>query len=102
MKKSELAWTLADFEAAGVEAPESVKSTPDLSEGDLMTNEEVEELIKHSVAMLRILHDKQSPRYEAVVEVFKADMLALVQLGRLEENEYNELIDPSNLRFNLL
>ena len=102
MKKSELAWTLADFEAAGVEAPESVKSTPDLSEGDLMTNEEVEELIKHSVAMLRILHDKQSPRYEAVVEGFKADMLALVQLGRLEENEYNELIDPSNLRFNLL
>ncbi len=102
MNKSELAWTLTDYEAAGVEAPESVKSTPELCEGDLMTNEEVEELIKHSVATLRILWDKKSPRYEEVVGVFKNDMLALVQLGRLEEDEYNELIDPSNLRFNLL
>lgn len=102
MKKSELTWTLADYQAAGIDAPESVKSTPDLSEGDLMSNEEVEELIKHSVAMLRILHDKQSPRYNDVVEKFAADMHALVQLGRLEEDEYNELIAPSNLRFHTI
>lgn len=99
MKKSELAWTLADYQAAGADAPEAIKSNPELCEGDLMTNDEVAELIKDSIATLRLLHDKQSPRYDDVVKIFNADMLALVQLGRLEEDEYNELIAPSNLRF---
>lgn len=99
MIKSELTWTLAEYEEAGREAPESVASTPEMCEGDLMSNEEVEAFIKDSVATLRLLHDKQSPRYEAVVEIFMADMQALVELGRLEEDEYNELIAPSNLRF---
>ena len=102
MTKSELTWTLKDYKAAGREAPESIISNPDLCEGDLMNNDEVGEFIKDSIATLRILADKRSPRYEQVVEIFKADMLALVQLGRLEEDEYNELIAPSNLRFNLL
>jgi hypothetical protein len=99
MIRSELLWTLADYAQAGREAPPSVTSTPDMCEGDLMSNDEVEAFIKDSVATLRLLHDKESPRYDHVVGIFNIDMLALVELGRLEEDEYNELIAPSNLRF---
>lgn len=99
MIKSELLWTLADYEREGREAPPSVTSTPELCEGDLMNNDEVEAFIKDSVATLRLLHDKESPQYDHVIEIFKADMRALVELGRLEDDEYNELIAPSNLRF---
>ena len=99
MIKSELTWTLSDYQAADREAPESITSNPELCEGDLMNNEEVADFIKDSIATLRILSDKQSPRYNEVLAIFHADMLALVQLGRLEEDEYNELIAPSNLRF---
>ena len=99
MIKSELLWTLADYEREGREAPPSVTSTPELCEEDLMNNDEVEAFIKDSVATLRLLHDKESPQYDHVIEIFKADMRALVELGRLEDDEYNELIAPSNLRF---
>ena len=102
MKKSELTWTFEDYQRAGTEAPDSIRSNPDLCEGDLMTNDEVAAYIKDSIATLRILADKQSPRFDEVVGIFQGDMQALLQLGRLEDDEYNELIAPSNLRFNLL
>jgi hypothetical protein len=99
MAKSELTWTLEDYQAAGIEAPEQIRANPGLCEGDLMSNDEVGEFIKDSIATLRILSDKDSPRYDEVEGIFLADMLSLVQLGRLGEDEYTELTDPSNLRF---
>lgn len=102
MTRSELTWTLADYEKASIEAPEQIKANPGLCEGDLMSADEIKEFIKDSIATLRILGDKNSPRYDDVESIFLGDMLALLQLGRLDEDEYTELTDPSNLRFNSL
>ena len=99
LPKSELLWTLDDFVAAGQEPPETLVGMPELCEGDLMSAEEVQEFIKDSIATLRILSDKASPRYRDVEGVFKADMLALHELGQIEEEEYLGLIDPENLSF---
>lgn len=102
MIKSELLWTLADYEVAGIEPPNQILHNPGRCEVDLMTDDGVEEFIRDSIATLRILSDKGSPRYEDLAATFQSDMLALVQLGRLDEDEYNELTDLSNLRFNSL
>ena len=99
MKSSELNWLLADYEKAGIEIPERIQEFPEMCEGELMTSDEVEEFIKDSIASLRILSDKQSPRLEIVRENFKADMSVLLELGRIEEDEYNGLTDDINLRF---
>ncbi|HEY6736474.1 MAG TPA: hypothetical protein VI322_02030 [Candidatus Saccharimonadia bacterium] len=96
---SELAWLLADYRAAGVDAPARVVAHPDMSEGELMSDEEIEEFIKDSVATLRILSDKQSAQFDRVAGIFRADMAYLVTLGRLEEDEYNDLTNTTNLRF---
>ena len=96
---SELLWKLDDYRKAGHEAPGRVVSNPQLCEGDLMLQDEVEEYIKDSVATIRILVDKDSPRTEAVVAMYRADLAALLKLGRIDEDEYNELIDAQNLRF---
>lgn len=99
MKPSELNWILSDYKAAGIEAPERIKEFPQMCEGELMTSDEVEEFIKDSIAALRILSDKASPRLGAVGANFKADMSALLELGRIEEDEYNGLTQDINLRF---
>ena len=68
MPKSELEWKLADFRAAGVNPPSRCVSNPELTNGQMMTEAEVEEFIKDSIATLRILADKRSPRLAELTE----------------------------------
>ena len=96
---SELAWRLADYRAAGVEPPARCVSNPELTEGEMMTAEEVEEFIKDSIATLRILADKRSPRLADVTRNYQADMAYLKDVGSLTEDDYNELTSPDNLHF---
>jgi hypothetical protein len=99
MTRSELSWKLADFRAAGVEAPARCVSNPDLTDGQMMTAEEVEEFVKDSIATLRILADRKSDRLAAVTDSYKADLAYLMEVGSLGEDDYNELVHPDNLRF---
>jgi hypothetical protein len=96
---SELAWRLADYRAAKAEPPARCVSNPDLTEGEMMTADEVEEFVKDSIATLRILADKQSPRFADVAATFKADVAYLVECGTLEQDEAEALAAESNLRF---
>jgi hypothetical protein len=101
MKKSEseLSWVLADYERAGVEPPARCVSNPELSEGQMMTADEVEQFIIDSIATLRILQDHSSPKLQEVLDAYKEDLAYLVNVGSLDESDYNELTSPDNLRF---
>jgi hypothetical protein len=66
---------------------------------ETMTDDEIEEYIKDSIATLRILADKKSPAYDRVMDHFTTDMAYLVNVGRIGEDDYNELTAPDNLRF---
>ncbi|HEY2004484.1 MAG TPA: hypothetical protein VGH44_05225 [Candidatus Saccharimonadia bacterium] len=96
---SELAWQLADYQAAGMEPPRRLAANPDLTEGEVMTDEEVEAYITDSIATLRILADRQSDRYDAIYECYCSDLKYLTSLGRMSEDDYNELTSLDNLRF---
>ncbi len=96
---SELSWTLADYVAAGAEPPERIISNPEQTEGQMMRDEEIEEYIKDSIATCRILLDKRSARYEQLVGNYVADLTYILSLGRIAEDDYNELTEPDNLRF---
>jgi hypothetical protein len=96
---SELAWKLADFRAAGVDPPARCVANPELTEGQMMTADEVEQFIIDSIATIRILADKQSPRLGDVTASYYADLAYLFEVGSLGEDDYNDLIDESNLRF---
>jgi hypothetical protein len=99
MIQSELAWQLADYHAAGVEPPARVASNPTGTEGEMMTDDEVEEFIKDSIATLRILSDRHSTRYAEILETYRTDLAYLTELGRISEDDYNELTSPDNLHF---
>lgn len=97
--RSELSWRLADYDAAGIEAPKRIISNPELTEGEMMTADEVAEYIKDSMATLRILADKNSDRYHELVDAYRADLAYLVEVGSLDEDHYNDVTHESNLRF---
>jgi hypothetical protein len=94
--ESELAWVLADYEAKQEEAPERVKAQPEACEGELMSEAEVEQFIYDGLMTLRLLQQKQSQAFEKVRASFEADMKFLVVIGRLDADDYNELIKPRN------
>ena len=64
-----------------------------------MTDDELEQYLKDSIATLRILLDKRSERFEELVASYVADLTYLLSLGRISEEDYNELTEPDNLRF---
>jgi hypothetical protein len=97
--KSELAWRLADFRASGIEPPARCASNPELTEGQMMTADEVAEFVRDSIATLRILADKHSPRLAEVTLSYRADLAYLLEVGSLGEDDYNDLISPDNLHF---
>ncbi len=96
---SELAWKLADYHAAGEEAPIRVRELPDACEGELMSEEELEEYLRDGIATILILRDKGSDRAESVHQAFLNDAAFLLSIGRLPEDEYNELKDLESYRF---
>ena len=96
---SELSWTLKDYRSQKLDPPGRILSHPDQTEGEMMTDDEIQAHIKDSMATCRILLDKQSPRFESLVAYYVADLSYLLSLGRISEDDYNDLTDPDNLRF---
>ena|ERR1700735_3822746 len=97
--KSELAWCLADYLAQDVEPPARCIASPELTEGEMMSEEEVEQYIIDSIATLRILQDHSSPKLQEVLDTYKEDLAYLASVGSLSEDDYNELVHPDNLHF---
>lgn len=96
---SELSWKLADYQAAEVDPPHRIVDHPESTEGEMMSDDEIEEYIKDSIATCRIMLDKRSPAYDQLVGNYVADLSYLLSLGRIAEDDYNELTEPDNLRF---
>ena len=97
--ESELSWKLADYITFNVEPPARIVDNPESTEGEMMSDEELDEYLKDSIATMRILLDKRSPRFEELVANYVADLTFLMSTGRIAEDDYNELTDPDNLRF---
>lgn len=97
--ESELAWKLADYLAAGLDPPSRLETTPEACEGELMTDDEIIQFIKDGRVTIMILRDKGSDQVEHVELAFKADLAFLLKIGRIDEDDYNELTDPKYYSF---
>lgn len=64
-----------------------------------MTEEQVWEYIRDCVATLKVLNDTGSTKLEQVHNEYLKDISALHELGRIDEDEYNELKDDAIMRF---
>ena len=97
--RSELSWTAQDYKEAGRDVPELLVDNPLQCEGELMADWEVEDYVTDSVATLSILVDKRSGSFDRVFKQFVADLDFLFKIGRIKEDDYNELIDENSYGF---
>lgn len=96
-RKSELAWKLDDYLNFEVEPSARIIADPTACEGELMTPEEVRGHIKDSIGTLLIMLDAGSSRFNEVRDNFLADLDFLFKLGKLGEDEYNEIRSSEEL-----
>jgi hypothetical protein len=92
-KKSELGWNLEDYEYHEIEAPQRIIETPDATEGELMSDEEVQEHIEDSFQTIRVLGDRTPEKALKLRSILQDDLDYLMAIGRLEAEDYNELSD---------
>lgn len=64
-----------------------------------MSEEETMVYLRDCVATLKVLNDMGSSKLEQVHNDYLKDISALYELGRLSEDEYNELKDDAIMRF---
>ena len=64
-----------------------------------MTEDEIMEYLRDCVATLKVLNDSDSAKFEQVHKDYLKDISELYELGRLSEDEYNELKDEAIMRF---
>ncbi len=71
----------------------------DKDELKALTEEELAEYLRDCVATLKVLNDMDSSKLEQVHNDYLRDISSLYELGRLTEDEYNELKDDAIMRF---
>lgn len=98
-QKSVLSWTLQEYQQNNEEAPDRVIENPAMCEGDLMTDEEIDEYLHDSVATIKVLTQSGSAKAEKLTEMYIADLEFLVLLGRLDASDYNEMSKPENFTY---
>ncbi len=95
--KSELAWRLADFQRASLDAPDRLIADPTACEGELMTRSEVDQHIADSIGVLLVMLDEASPRFGPVRAAFLADLDFLLGLGKITPDEYNDITSSEEM-----
>lgn len=93
---SELAWKLQDCLDHDEEVTSRLRSHPDKSEGELMSDEEVEAYIEEGMRVLYIMSDHGSKVYLRCREDFFNDLSYLASIGRLSREDYDEITKPEN------
>jgi hypothetical protein len=91
--KSELAWKLDDYQKYEQEPPQRIIDDPTKCEGELMTQGEVDAYLKDCVGTMLIMLDHGSPKFAEVRDNIRADLDFLLQLGKIDQDEYNEIIE---------
>lgn len=96
MPSSELAWKLGDYESGGIDPPDRLAAHPSACEGELMTQPEIEDYLADGLRALMILRDNRSEHYHRVRQLFQADLDFLLKIGRIDEEQYNELTNEES------
>lgn len=91
--KSELAWKLQDFidNDAEEEITGRIRSNPDKSEGELMSDEEIEAYIDDAMKSLYVMADHGSKVFERCRDDFFGDLAYLHSIGRISQEDYAEI-----------
>jgi len=93
---STLAWTKADYEEAGQEVPDELLEDDLHTEGELMTREDIDVWIADTHKTFLILGENSSEKFEKLYDEFIVDIHYLLELGKIEPDEAEKLLNKEN------
>lgn len=97
--KAELSWIKVDYEAFGYEAPERVIRYPDKTEGEMMSEEEIECWFVNNLKLLPVVKEEHPELFPELYKGFCLDIEYLFSLGRVSEEVAEFVFDQRNFEF---
>jgi hypothetical protein len=96
---SRLAWTQADFEAAGEEVPDKLLEDDIHTEGELMSREEVDSWLEDTYKTFCIVKEQDPELFKKLFDEFIVDIHYLLELGKINTDEAKKLTNIENYQF---
>lgn len=97
--KAELSWVKVDYEAFGCEIPERIIKNPNKTEGEMMTDEEIESWFVDNLKSLPVIKEEYSELFSDLYKGFCLDAEYLFSLGRINEDVVEFVFDQRNFEF---
>lgn len=96
-KKPSLSWDQNDYQVMGDEPPECLEFGK--TEGENMTEEEVEEWIREEVHCLSVFREQYPSRFEDQFSYYLLDLEYLYSLGKIKKEYYEKLRNEGTFNF---
>ncbi|OIP23300.1 hypothetical protein COX95_04155 [bacterium CG_4_10_14_0_2_um_filter_33_32] len=86
ISEGDLSWNLADYNKRKEDPPARIKKNPLKTEGELMTDEEMENWFLQSVQTLKVIKEENGEIFMRLHEGFISDLEYLLRLGKIEKD----------------
>lgn len=97
-EKASLSWSLEDYRTLGEEAPQCLFFGK--TEGESLTTEMVEDWVREEAKSLLVLSEEYPDKFEENYRYYLLDLEYLYSLGKIAEEEYEELKKRKNVSQN--
>jgi len=96
-EKPSLAWDKNDYHKAGIEAPDCVLFGK--TEGESMEPESIVSWAQETLRCIKVLREEYPVRAEEQIAEYKMDLNYLLSLGKINEEQFEQLSDEENFNF---
>jgi len=97
--KACFAWEIDDYEVWGLEPPTCLLDNPLLTEGQIISQEELENWFMDSIKTLKVLKETDSKNFQKIYQGFILDIKYLHTIKRIEKESLDFVLDKNNFEF---
>jgi len=97
--KAFLSWTLEDYQIWQIDPPSCLINNPNLTEGEQLTEKEIEDWIINSIQTLKILKETEKKIFDIIYKGFILDIEYLIKIERIDKDVLDFVLDKSNFDF---
>lgn len=94
-----LSWRLKDYHNSKIEVPARIRENSQKTEGEMMSEEEIENWMIDSLKTLEILEEENADVFARIYKGFLADLEYLGELGKIEEDVLLYIKEKNNFDF---
>lgn len=94
-----LSWKVADYKNNNIEVPEDIEKTPHKTEGELMSEADIEKWYIDIIRTCKVLREQDEDLFEELYIDFVADISYLRDIDKITPGQAEQLLDKNNFCF---